>query len=208
MTSKSQTVRTGSIPAHNTQPPQSTHIAPHNQQRSYHSTPPLTTIYPPQAPPSTSENVWVPHPPPNLTHWSDHTLPAPHAPNRTLPPIPTSPISPREPDAPPLSAIISRLKRTLIGGRHPLSKTWEKASFIEECQSAPATITSTPISPRDPNTGMEVLDGGDMRRIGGRDLESGLAGQGGKKSVVGRSRISGDNDNGAFSYVYLSSSIT
>lgn len=36
-------------------------------------------------------------------------------------------------------ALLSRLRRTLVS-REPLARTWEKASFTEECRSAPAML--------------------------------------------------------------------
>lgn len=59
----------------------------------------------------------------------------------------STPVSP-QPDVSspttPNPGKVSRLKQTLIKNRQPLSQTWEKASFADECRSAPPSV---PVSP-------------------------------------------------------------
>jgi hypothetical protein len=109
-----------STPAHHPSPEHTSHYSRPAAQGGVHG----YSSYPPQPPHSSEQPV---------AHARQAVAPLPSLPASTLVEEHRSPRSP----------IISRLRRTLVG-RHPLSKTWEKASFAEECRSAPANMVTMP----------------------------------------------------------------
>lgn len=170
-----------SSPAHHPSPEHTSHYSRPAGQGGAHG----YTSYPPQVPPVHAAQA--------------HQAVAP------LPSLPTS-TSESEHQA-PRSPIISRLRRTLVG-RHPLSKTWEKASFAEECRSAPASMVTMPSGSASASAaqGTAIIGGQGIREevwAEGRAAGDGVGeeGTGRRREKKGRAGASGLD--GAFSYVPL-----